>query len=129
MFDGILGGALSTMYHAYYHASGPCDNGGIIITFESLINYVDLRIFTRSDCCNDRYKTVCLYADANPISCTPSDFAPSVGSEINFKDYNPDGSLSNGLDTQIYAREFILRWDAPQCAQIAELYIDYHGKS
>ena len=127
MFDG----AYSTFYHGYYTSPQPeCEDGGAIITFKSLIKYVDLRIFTRRhNCCNDRYKNVCLYADTNKISCTPSDFAAIFGSEINFKDYNPDGSLSDGLDTEIYAREFILKWEAPQCAQIAELYIDYQGKS
>jgi len=105
-----------------------CEQSGVTITFQELIEYVDLRLITREDCCPHRYKNLCLYADDSKISCTPSDFVPSQGSEINFKDYNHDGSLSDEQDTEIYAKEFKLEWALPQCAQIAELYIDYKGK-
>ena len=107
-----------------------CERSGITINFQENIEYVDLRIFTRQDCCPSRYKNVCIYGDGNKISCTPawSSFQPSEGSEINFKDYNYDGSGSHGSVPVIYAKEFSLIWEAPYCAQIAELYIDYKGK-
>ena len=58
MFDGIVGGtsfhqSVPYMYHANT-GSGGCADGGVIITFKSLINYVDLRLFTRGDLHTDQ---------------------------------------------------------------------------
>jgi len=141
MFDNIFGAIdHNNMYHAQCENANcedeRCEEGGVNIVFKTLIKYVDLILVTRSDCCNDTYKNVCLYAKRSvesdtisKISCTPSDLELTLGSEIHFKDYNHDGvAVSGGAEIEIYARNFTLKWEKPQCAQIAELYIDYKGK-
>ena len=45
-----------TMYHSQ-ECSG-IDYGGVTITFSDTIEYIDLEIYTRTDCCRDRYNSV-----------------------------------------------------------------------
>jgi len=42
-----------TMYHST-DCSGS-DYGGVTVTFNNPIEYIDLEIYTRTDCCRDRY--------------------------------------------------------------------------
>ena len=59
-----------------YHLVTCSEEGGVDITFLSgMVQYVDLEIHTRRDCCADRYNNVCLYiidkyGGKYPLACT-----------------------------------------------------------
>ena len=94
MFDGKYG----TEGHGYFHTVSSSGERGVNIQFLSTIQYVDLEIHTRRNCCADRYRSVCLYnIDENgakhKISCTPADFGDQgKKGAIHFKDFNIAGS-------------------------------------
>ena len=105
-----------------YHSTTCDEDRGVVITFKEPVEYIDVKIFTRSYCCRDpRYNGVCLYADGNKIACTPSDLG-DPGLTINFKDYNM-------LTKPTVAREYAIMWDqkGTSCAQIEELFFHYYG--
>ena len=117
MFDGIIRD--HNMYHSAACAGAGSDYAGIIITFPTLVEFADLELVTRTDCCPERYNNVCLYADGVQIGCTPSDLNPiNLGVTLNFKDYT---------HTPATAQEFKLNWENEHCMQIAELYLHYKG--
>ena len=114
IFDGII------KSRNMYHSAGPCDDTpapGIKITFGQPIEFADLVLSTRTDCCRDRYNNVCLYADDIQIGCTPSNLG-NPGNTIYFKDY---------VSAPAFAKKFRLMWENGKCMQIAELYFHYKG--
>ena len=62
MFDGQFtsnGVSISTIYHSAKPCNGS-DYGGVTVTFNKTIEYIDLEIYTRADCatCQDRYNSL-----------------------------------------------------------------------
>ena len=108
MFDNQYGWG-----HLYHSVT--CGNRneerGIDITFlSSMVQYVDLEIHTRRDCCADRYRNVCLYiidvyGGKYQLACTP----PNLG------DLGPKGTLKmkdfNLNPTEVFGTQFQLRFE------------------
>ena len=69
-----------------YHSSTCSEERGVTFTFAKKIHFVDLEVFTRTNCCRDRYEDVCVYANDTRIACTPSNLG-DPGQKIHFKDY------------------------------------------
>ena len=70
-----------------YHSETCEEERGILITFKEEVKYDDLLIYTRKECCRDRYMGVCLYADGQPISCTPREMSYRLGMHILYGPY------------------------------------------
>ena len=120
MFDGKMDEITErNMYHSKPTHNGEygLDYPGMKINFAEPVEFVDLRIVTRTGCCRDRYNDVCLYADNVKIGCTPSDLI-DPGDLVNFKDYTA---------ARTFAQEFWLNWENGEHMQIVELYFDYKG--
>jgi hypothetical protein len=45
---------------------------------------MDFQIQTRHNCCNDRYKEMCLFADDKKIACTSQNFKIGKAEWFNF---------------------------------------------
>ena len=111
MFDNVASD------QSMYHSKSCSGDKGVVIDFVSPVQYMDVLIHTRKHCCRDRYKNVCLYADAVKLGCTPADLkeAPAV---INFKDYTYS-------EAPVIASQYRIMFDDSECAQIEELYVQY----
>ena len=131
MFDGKYGkenGVLTG--NGYYHDVTCAGERGIDISFYTKIQYIDLEIHTRRNCCADRYQNVCLYYfdeenAKRKIACTPADLGDQgPDGVINFKDFNVYGS-------GVFGSTFHLRFEDTSgalgkgCAAIEELYFSY----
>ena len=106
-----------------YYSTSCSINRGVIIKFVAPVQYHDVQIYTRTRCCRNRYKRLCLYAHGIKVSCT-TDLLTDVGSPIRFK-------LFNKVTDPVIATEYRLMWDIDDpnehCAQIEELFFDYIG--
>ena len=133
---GHYGGTENVMFDNQYgkghmwHSSECAVGQGVEVAFVNPVTFVDFIVHTRRDCCNTRYKDVCLYADNTKIACTPSNYLPARGQIINFKDFRID---VNG--SPVKAAKYMLRWDVyhnpgdgHMCGQIEELFVEYTGK-
>ena len=124
MFDNQYG------WGHLYHSDTCSEERGINIKFlSSMVQYIDLEIHTRRDCCADRYNNVCLYNIdkenvKHQVACTPSDLGDR-GTEgtLRMKDFNLKSSA-------VFGTQFQLRFEDDKggdsgCGQIEELYFYY----
>ena len=105
----------STMWHqkdGNFEMAGK----GVSITFFNPIMFSKMSILTRHDGFNTKYKKVCLYIDDDEKFCTPDDYLPAIGDQI---DFPPTSKPTSG-------KKFELRFTDTNHAQIAELWIVYN---
>ena len=87
------------------------DTGSVIVTFFDRIKLKKVSITARVDCCQERYKGICLYVDETKVVCKANDFIPQGGQTIEF---------STSINGNIIEVKF-----PNGHAQIPELWIDY----
>ena len=113
-----------------YHSTTCTEERGININFLSEVQYIDLEIHTRRDCCADRYSNICLYMidgeapTKQKVACTPSNLG-DLGSKgtLKMKDFNLTPS-------EVFGTQFQLRFEDTSggdkgCGQIEELFFHY----
>ena len=69
----------------FMHSSNVGQNEGPSVKFKKPIIIKNVRILTRKNCCNNRYKRMCLFVDDEKITCTGYDFYPGKSEWINLK--------------------------------------------
>jgi len=93
---------------------------GIIFDFGKNIQLKRMHIVTRKNCCRQRYRQVCLYADDKKVACTPGKpFIP--GNDI----YLLQDHRLAGMNDIIMGRMIKLVFEANENLQIMELDVRY----